>query len=81
MAKCGRRGRLTRAGARLIAATIDKLTKLADEPVHDLPMSREGPQGPNLVHAHQTRVALHVGREDGREASLDPLVSWVHGFS
>ena len=41
---------------------------LADEPVHDLPMSR---QRPDLVHPHETRVALHVGREDGREMSLD----------
>src|SRR5215213_3302663 len=44
---------------------------LADEPVDDFPVGCEGPQRPDLVQAHQARVALYVRREDGREPSLD----------
>ena len=56
----------------------DPAPVLADEPVHDLPMSRQRPQRPDLVHPHETRVALHVGREDGRETSLDLLLVRLH---
>ena len=38
----------------------DPASMLADQPVHDLPVSREGPQRPDLVQLHQARVALHV---------------------
>jgi hypothetical protein len=49
----------------------DPASMLADEPVHDFPMRREGPQRPNFVNAHEPRVALHVCRKDSRETPLN----------
>jgi hypothetical protein len=49
----------------------DPASMLADEPVHDLPVSREGPQGPDLVRLHQPRIALHVCSKDGCETPLN----------
>jgi hypothetical protein len=34
-------------------------------------VSREGPQGPDLVLPHQARVALHVCSKDGCETPLN----------
>src|SRR5215208_5167081 len=34
------------------------------EPVHDLPVSREGPKRSDFVLTHETRVTRHVSRED-----------------
>src|SRR5829696_1404087 len=52
---------------------------LGYEPVHDLPVSRERPQRPYLVPAHEPRITRHVSREDGCELAFDWLGGFRHG--
>jgi hypothetical protein len=52
---------------------------LRDEPVHHLTMSGESPKGPNLVLAHEARIASHVSSKDRCQPSLDPVLSTRHG--
>nr|WP_247654407.1 hypothetical protein [Microvirga sp. HBU67558] len=52
---------------------------LGDQPVHRLTVSRQGPQGSDLILLHKPRIARYVSRENGCQAPLDPVLLWTHG--
>ena len=52
----------------------DPAAVLRDEAVQDLPARREQAKCPDLVRAHQARIAGHVRREDRGELALHSLV-------
>jgi hypothetical protein len=49
-------------------------TVLGDQLVHDLTVSGERAERPNLVLLHEARIACHVSREDGCQPPLDLLL-------
>ena len=56
----------------------DPAAVLRDEAIQDLAARREKTKCPDLVRPHQAGIAGHVGRHDGGEPALDPLVRWGH---
>jgi hypothetical protein len=51
----------------------DPAPVLGDERVHDLAMSPQGAQRPDLIVVDQARVSGHVGDQDRRQPALNPL--------
>ncbi|GEO18996.1 hypothetical protein MAE02_66920 [Microvirga aerophila] len=67
-------------GQNAVTSSIsDPATMFSDEPVHDLAMSGQDPDGCILILAHQTRVACHISRKDSSQPPLDPVLLQTHG--
>ena len=57
----------------------DPAPVLGDEVIHDLAMSRQGAQGPDLVLAHEAGITCHVGGEDRCQPALNSFCTAGHG--
>jgi hypothetical protein len=53
-------------------------TVLGDEPIHDLAVTCQDIERPDLVSFDKARVACHVRREDSDEPPLDLLALPIH---
>src|SRR4051794_38571614 len=66
-------------GQDTIACRVGDPTRMvSNQTIHDLAMSVQSAERPDLVVAHQSRVACHISGKDGDEPPFDFVLLWAH---